>query len=39
MFSRISTIPGKPKLVDEGMRGYQEQVMPVAKKMAGTGSG
>ncbi len=35
MFARVSTILGKPENVEEGVRHYQEQTLPEARKMAG----
>ena len=35
MFARMSTIEGKPELVEEAIRNHKEQMMPAAKKMAG----
>ncbi len=35
MFARISTILGKPERIEEGIRNYQEQMIPAAKKMTG----
>ena len=35
MFARVSTILGKPEHIEEGIRNYQEQMIPAAKKMTG----
>ena len=35
MFARVSTIQGKPKQVEDGIRQYREQVIPAVKKMVG----
>jgi heme-degrading monooxygenase HmoA len=35
MFTRVSTILGKPERIDEGIRNYKEQMLPAAKKMSG----
>ncbi len=35
IFARVSTILGKPECIEEGIRNYQEQMIPSAKKMTG----
>ena len=35
MFARVSTIEGKPELVEESIRNYREQMIPSARKLAG----
>jgi hypothetical protein len=35
MFARVSTILGKPELLDDGIQDYKEHVIPAVKKMAG----
>ncbi len=35
MFARMSTILAKPERIEEGIRNYQEQMLPAAKKMSG----
>lgn len=35
MFARVSTIQGKPERVEDGIRGFREEVLPAVRKMAG----
>ena len=35
MFARVSIVQGKPEKMDEGIRHYQEKLLPEARKMAG----
>ena len=35
MFARVSTIEGKPELVEESIRNYREQMIPSARKTDG----
>jgi heme-degrading monooxygenase HmoA len=35
MFTRVSTILGKPERLEDGIRDYKENVLPAVKKMTG----
>jgi heme-degrading monooxygenase HmoA len=35
MYARVSTLQGKPEQIENGIRGYRDQVLPAAKKMTG----